>query len=183
MCVVFWPSRPLYKPVGNSIPAVADFIKYLFCLPGATKVPERLPCLHQRGNGQHRNSALQDKGQQWQEPVCHDSQDAEGAGACGSTEGHVWKWVEEGMKGFLLTHFIIRVILLSYSLKEKDGVALSFSHCQHIWWKDPNRQWSILFDFLVLSLLWAPKPNLVHPEDVNLETGIYTATLARWGGT
>lgn len=69
----------------------------LFCLSGATQVPQRLSCLYQRGNGQHRNSALQDKSQQWQEPISNDSQDAEGAGTCWPTEGYVWKWLEKGI--------------------------------------------------------------------------------------
>ena len=126
--------------------AVDNKKKKCFCLAGATKVPERLSCLHQRGNDQHRSSALQDKGRQWQEPDRHDPQAAEGAGARGPTEGHVRKRVEEGTRGFIFTYE------LKCSLKEKDDVTL----CSHDQNKTNNNK--KLFDFLML----------VPPEEVNL---------------
>lgn len=77
-----------------------SFSRYMtntWCLhAGAAEVPARLSQLYQRGHDQPGWAALQNRSRLRQVAVCHDPQNAEGAGSCWWDKKHVPWRVEEG---------------------------------------------------------------------------------------
>ncbi len=69
----------------------------LLCLHiGDAQVPTGIPQLHQRGHDHSGWAALQGQSRFGQVAVCHDPQNAEGAGSCWPDKNHVPRRMEEG---------------------------------------------------------------------------------------